>query len=82
MVLWRVMEQRNNLKFFYKLGKSVGESHTMLKHVYGDDAVTLRTVYAWFKKFSDGRESVEDEHRNGGTDLKQPGSWFSLHDNA
>ncbi|GBM49765.1 hypothetical protein AVEN_60496-1 [Araneus ventricosus] len=58
------MEQRINLKFLFKLGKSTSESHTSLKKVYGDDTVNLKTVYAWFKKFSVGRGTVEDEHRS------------------
>lgn len=65
MILWRVMEQTINLKFLYNLGKSASETHKNLKQVYRDQTVTLRTAaYAWFKKFSDGRDSVEDEHRS------------------
>ncbi|GBM61935.1 hypothetical protein AVEN_272799-1 [Araneus ventricosus] len=37
----------------------------MLKYVYGDDTVTLKTVYTWFKKFSYGSENVDDDHRSG-----------------
>ncbi|GBM63685.1 hypothetical protein AVEN_198690-1 [Araneus ventricosus] len=59
------MEQRINSKCLYKFGKSAGESYAMLKQVYGNDTVTLKTVYAWFKQFSDGRENVEDDHRSG-----------------
>jgi len=35
----------------------------MLKLVYGDAAVTMKTVYKWFKPFCNGCESVEDEER-------------------
>jgi len=35
----------------------------MLKLVYGDAAVTMKTVYKWFKRFCNGCESVEDEER-------------------
>ncbi|GBO13075.1 hypothetical protein AVEN_229882-1 [Araneus ventricosus] len=31
----------------------------------GDDTVTLKTLYTWFKKFIDDRESVEDVHWSG-----------------
>lgn len=27
--------------------------------------MTLKNVCAWFKKFTDGRETVEDQHRSG-----------------
>ena len=37
----------------------------MLKLVYGDAAVTMKTVYKWFKPFCNGCESVEDEERSG-----------------
>jgi hypothetical protein len=35
----------------------------MLKLVYGDAAVTMKMGDEWFKRFSDGCESVEDEER-------------------
>jgi len=37
----------------------------MLKLVYGDTAVTMKTVYKWFERFRNGCESVEDEERSG-----------------
>ncbi|GBL64998.1 hypothetical protein AVEN_35363-1 [Araneus ventricosus] len=37
----------------------------MLKQAHGDDTVTLKTVYAWFKKFSVGREKFSVGHRSG-----------------
>jgi len=44
---------------------SAKETHKMLKLVYGDTAVTMKTVYKWFQRFRNGRESVEDEERSG-----------------
>jgi len=37
----------------------------MLKLVYGDAAVTMKTVYKRFDRFRNGCESVEDEERSG-----------------
>ena len=37
----------------------------MLKLVYGDAAVTMKTVYKRFKRFRNGCESAEDEERSG-----------------
>jgi hypothetical protein len=37
----------------------------MLKLVYGDAAVTMKTVHKWFKRFCNGSESVIDEERLG-----------------
>ena len=36
----------------------------MLKLVYGDAAVTMKTVYKWFERFRNGCESAEDEERS------------------
>ena len=44
-------EQRINNKFCFKLKKIVKETHEMLKLVYGDAAVTMKTVYKWFERF-------------------------------
>jgi len=48
------------MKFGFKLQKSAKETHKMLKLVSGDAAVTMKTVYKWFKQFRNGCESVED----------------------
>ena len=45
--------------------KSAKETHEMLILVYGDAAVTMRTVYKWFERFRIGCESVEGEGRSG-----------------
>ena len=42
-------EQRINMKFCFKLQKSAKETHEMLKLVYGDTVVTMKTVYKWFE---------------------------------
>jgi len=52
-------EQRINMKFCFKLQKSAKETHKMLKLVYGDAAVTMKTVCKWFEQFRNGCESVE-----------------------
>ena len=58
-------EQRINMKFCFKRQRSAKETHEMLKLVYGDAAVTMKTVYKWFERFRVGCESVEDEERSG-----------------
>ena len=52
-------EQRINIKFCFKLQKSAKETHEMLKLVYGDAAVSMKTVYKWFKRFCNGCESLK-----------------------
>jgi len=46
------------MKFCFKLQKSGKETHEMLKLIYGDAAVTMKTVYKWFEGFCNGCESV------------------------
>jgi len=58
-------EQRINIKFCFKLQKSAKEKHEMLKLVYVEAAVTMKTVYKRFERFRNGCESVEDEERSG-----------------
>ena len=45
--------------------KSAKETHDMLKLVYVDAAVAMKTVYMWLERFRNGCESVEDEERSG-----------------
>ena len=59
------LEQRTNIKFLVKLGKSGNEIREMLVQVYGDNAMKKTAVYKWMKRFSEGRESVTDEERSG-----------------
>lgn len=37
----------------------------MLSEVYRDDCVSLKCVYDWFKRFQEGRDSIEDADRSG-----------------
>ena len=59
------MDQRMNILFCFKLGKSAKETHEMLITVYEESAVTLKCVHVWFKRFREGRDTVEDAPRSG-----------------
>jgi len=59
------LEQRTNIKFLFKLGKSGNEIREMLVLVYGDNAMKKTAVYNWVKRFSERRESVTDEEKSG-----------------
>ncbi|GFR29224.1 hypothetical protein TNCT_240931 [Trichonephila clavata] len=37
----------------------------MFRSMYGEETLSRRTVFQWFKRFRESRESVEDEHRSG-----------------
>lgn len=58
-------EQRVNIKFCFKLGKSASETFVMLQQVYGDDCLSRTQVFEWFKRFKDGREDTSDDTRTG-----------------
>ena len=59
------MEQRANIKFCYKLGRTVTETREMLVQVYGREAVSRKCVCEWFKRFRKGKETTDDEPRPG-----------------
>lgn len=59
------MEQCANIKFCYKLKKTATETHEMLVQAYGAEAVSRKCVYEWFRRFKEGKETVEDEPRSG-----------------
>ena len=53
-------EQRANLKFITKLGKTPSESFAMLQQVYGEETMSRTCAFQWHKRFKEGREEVED----------------------
>ncbi|RLU25678.1 hypothetical protein DMN91_001835 [Ooceraea biroi] len=61
----RNYEQRCAIKFCLKLGYNATKTLAKLQQAYGDAALSRAQVFKWFKVFSEGRESVEDESRSG-----------------
>jgi transposase len=61
----RLLEQRINIKFCAKLGKSASENLQMLRKAYGADAMKKSIVFEWHKRFKEGREDVKDDERTG-----------------
>ncbi|KAJ8960885.1 hypothetical protein NQ318_020184 [Aromia moschata] len=57
------MEQRVNLKFFVKLGKTFTEAYAMVKEVYRNECLFRLQIFEWFKRFKEGRETTEDDPR-------------------
>jgi len=57
-------EQRTNIKFMCRLGKSASETLSALQQVYGDTALQKSAVYDWFSRFKNGQET-EDDQRSG-----------------
>ena len=48
-----------------KIGKSVIESLEMLKIAFGEEAMCRTQNYEWWKRFKEGRNSVDDDPRSG-----------------
>jgi hypothetical protein len=61
-VLTAVVDQRVNIKFCVKLGKTPTETYEILQTVYGDEALSRSS-----KRFKDGREDLQDDPRRGRT---------------
>ncbi|XP_029178128.1 protein GVQW3-like [Nylanderia fulva] len=59
------MEQRANIKFCFKLGKTFSETYELMQKVYGDDCLARSKVHKWFKRFKNGREDLNDDERPG-----------------
>ena len=58
-------EQRANLKFLAKLGKTPSESFAILQQVYGEETMPRTRAFEWHKRFKEGREEVEDDPWSG-----------------
>jgi transposase-like protein len=58
-------EQRCAIKFCVNLGETRIETFNKLKKVYGEHACSRSQVFKWYKAFSEGRESIEDEPCSG-----------------
>jgi transposase len=57
--------QRICVKFCVKIEKSVTETFEMLKIAFGEDAICRTQTYEWWKRFKEGRTSVDDDQRSG-----------------
>jgi len=58
-------EQRANLKFLAKLGKTPSKSFAMLQQVYGEETMSRTHAFEWNKRFKERREEVEADSRSG-----------------
>ena len=59
------IEQRINLKFLVRLGKTPTETFNLLQEVYGDATMSRTRIFEWHKRFREGREDAEDDPRSG-----------------
>jgi len=57
--------ERVNIKFLVKLKKSAKETFKLLTEAYGEDCMSHAHALEWHKRFSEGRESLQDDDRLG-----------------
>jgi len=59
-------EQRICIKFHFNLRKkTAAETHRMLQEAFGDNAMSQSKTFLWYKRFKDGRTSVDYDERSG-----------------
>jgi hypothetical protein len=54
-----------DFKEHFKLKKTDLETHRMLVEAFGDNAMSQSKNFLWYKRFKDGRTSVDDDERSG-----------------
>jgi hypothetical protein len=52
------MEQRANIKFCFKTGKTATETFKLIKQAYGDNALSRTQVFEWYARFWGGCENL------------------------
>lgn len=58
-------EQRICINFCFKLRKTGTETYEMMKTAFGDEAMSRARVFEWFRRFKEGRQSVDSDPRSG-----------------
>ncbi|GFX21934.1 protein GVQW3 [Trichonephila clavipes] len=58
-------EHRCAIKFCFRLRHNATETFAKLPQTYRDSVLSRAQGFWWFKAFSEGRESIEDEPRSG-----------------
>jgi len=58
-------EQCACIKFCFKIGKNASETFELIKLAFGDVSLSRCVIFDWFKRFKEGRISIEDDHRSG-----------------
>ena len=60
------LEERYAIKFCFKLGKKATETtYGMRQTAFGASCMNRASVFEWYKRFKEGRESVRDDEKRG-----------------
>ena len=59
------IEQRGVVRFLWAKGMAGKDIHKEMLPMYGEHCLSRQAVHNWVQNFSEGRTSIEDEHRVG-----------------
>ena len=59
------IEQRGVVRFLWAKKMEAKDIHKEMLPMYGEHCLSRQAVHNWAQKFSEGRTSIEDEHRAG-----------------
>ena len=63
--MYNFVEQRSAIKFCLRNDISVAEPYRMLQKAFGDETISQKNVYKWYRDFKEGRERVNDLQSSG-----------------
>ena len=59
------LKERYEIKFCFNIGKNAIETYEMLQSAFRPSNMNGASVFYWYKRFKEGRESVRDDERCG-----------------
>ena len=59
------LEEWYTIKFCFKFGKNATETYGMLHTAFGISCMNQASVFVWYKRFKEYKESVRDDERCG-----------------
>jgi hypothetical protein len=60
-----VEEQRIYGVFYFRVGKTTAETHSMLPEAHGNDALSQAMTYERFRRLKNGNTSTDEDKQSG-----------------
>ena len=78
LITFTKIKQRGVVCFLWEKNMEAKDTHKEMLPMYGEHCLSRQAVHNWVQKFSEGRTSIEDEHRVGPiTFRQQPKEFFA-----